>query len=917
MRTLWVLVLLSIILKTQPKSFIIDFQSNGRLSTEEWAEYLPGVPLMREFTSCFWEKLRYFATDYTAVWGYCKQKSSRDQSIKCTQFYHRGTPSTANRHVNVYGWIDGKIEITVRIKKYRHQTWNHFCWKYSSITGYNTFYYNGNIIGTVKVNDTPIIGSDDQLPNALILGQEQDAVKGRYELSQMLNGQISELHIWNYSIDSKTIMNIAQCKRFTKGNIVNWNRENYLINSAVVRDIEDSAIFCTRKTKYLFFPQPETLQNAKTLCAVHGGRIVTPRSAKENEEIYRILKQQGGKCLNMKSARQNERAIWLGFVRSGGKWFMSDDDRLIGVAPYHNWDIFTPVYPNLGCTFYQTDKYWSFRDKTSCGEMELCTICMLEETPVFSLKGPLCQRFTPFDWNFYISTNKSNQVDGFVGYKVSNISYQNNIWSSTMEGARISMANYSYPLGRKPWVWYNRRCGELGPEQRLLTLSKCEFGTEFTCRSGRCISINKRCNKIKDCNDGSDEVNCFMIRFPQNYDNVYQANANDNIKTKVWTQITIQNIDKIDSVGMIVGLTVKIKMRWKDSRLTFTNLDRKKKNQVPKEIADRLWIPLDNVVYANAVIGKTYQDRIRRVFIKPTSEPLLPSGYEIYEDMFYEGKENELEASQLFRVEYNCVFEVEKFPFDEHDCPFILKMMLIQNDSLILVQDDPSVIYKGPNIKGQYQIGDIRADDGLNGTETYFIVNIHMNRIYNDQLINTFIPTILLWLLSYSTFFIKLEDFNDRFIGTVTALLVMTSLLGSINMTLPRTSYFKYIDLWFLWYIANIFSIIICHIVLDYNRKDERDNKSHQKLENSTTKVFPIKLSIGKRKVKRHLPTLSGAFDEMFTNHLKPEKTVREKPDRFKDQMNKMAICFLPVINIIFIFMYSFLTTYGKHYDKH
>ena len=196
-------------------------------------------------------------------------------------------------------------------------------------------------------------------------------------------------------------------------------------------------------------------------------------------------------------------------------------------------------------------------------------------------------------------------------------------------------------------------------------------------------------------------------------------------------------------------------------------------------------------------------------------------------------------------------------------------------------------------------------------------MNIHMNRIYNDQLINTFIPTILLWLLSYSTFFIKLEDFNVRFIGTVTALLVMTSLLGSINMTLPRTSYFKYIDLWFLWYIANIFSIIICHIVLDYNRKDERDNKSHQQFENSTTKVFPIKLSIGKRKVKRHLPTLSGAFDEMFTNHLKPEKTVREKPDRFKDQMNNMAIYFLPVINIIFIFMYSFLTTYGKHYDKH
>ena len=70
-------------------SFILSFQSNGKLSTDEWAEYLEHVPEMREFTSCWWENLRYFSTDYTAVWGLCKQKTKRDQLIKCTQLYHR------------------------------------------------------------------------------------------------------------------------------------------------------------------------------------------------------------------------------------------------------------------------------------------------------------------------------------------------------------------------------------------------------------------------------------------------------------------------------------------------------------------------------------------------------------------------------------------------------------------------------------------------------------------------------------------------------------------------------------------------------------------------------------------------------------------------------------------------------------
>ena len=105
-------------------TFTLNFQSHQDLSTDEWAEHLGTIPLMEEFTSCFWEKLRHFATDYTAVWGYCKQKSTNGASIKCTQFYHRGSPLTVNRHINIYGWLDGTTEVTVKIPKYLHRTWH-------------------------------------------------------------------------------------------------------------------------------------------------------------------------------------------------------------------------------------------------------------------------------------------------------------------------------------------------------------------------------------------------------------------------------------------------------------------------------------------------------------------------------------------------------------------------------------------------------------------------------------------------------------------------------------------------------------------------------------------------------------------------------------------------------------------------
>ena len=208
-------------------SFILSFQSSGELSTDEWAEYRDEIPTTKEFTACFWEKLRYFATDYTAVWGYCRQKSETDQSIKCIQFYHRGNPLTFHRHIKIYGWLDGKTEVTVKIPNYSHRTWNHFCWLYSSITGNSTFYYNGKFVGRAPMKERPIIGSDDQLPDALIVGQEQDAIKGRYELSQSFNGEISQFNIWNQYLDNETILSISQCKDFRKGNIVSWEKEKY------------------------------------------------------------------------------------------------------------------------------------------------------------------------------------------------------------------------------------------------------------------------------------------------------------------------------------------------------------------------------------------------------------------------------------------------------------------------------------------------------------------------------------------------------------------------------------------------------------------------------------------------------------------------------------------------------------------
>lgn len=926
-------------------TFILNFQSSGELSLEQWAEYLGDIPPMQEFTSCIWEKLRYFATDYTAVWGYCHQTSANDLSISCTQFYHRGTPSTRERHINILGWLDGKTEVFVKIPKYLHRTWNHFCWKYSSFSGNNTFYYNGEFVGTVKDESQPIIGepliTNEQLPKALIIGQEQDSVKGNYEISQMFNGELSELNIWDHLLDDKTIRNIAQCKATNKGNIVNWEKENYLINKVKVKDGIDPTFFCKQKHHYyVFFPQEETLDNAKTLCAVHGGRIATPNSIEENNFIMSILRNHGSHCLNFQSIRQKGRAVWLGFQQSDidiEKWYIADDDTIVAEPSYVHWSLLTPFYPNLGCTFMQTDGYWSFRDVTGCNNLQLCTICMFEKVPVFSWKGDFCKYYSPYDYNYYFSINSSYQIDGYTGYKDSSIMYHNGSWKSEMEGiSSISLESQGHPIGRQDWTWYNRRCSNPGPEDRFFTLSLCEFGSEFTCNSGRCISMNKRCDRTNDCNDGSDEENCFPIRIPESYNKIQAPENIQQISSQpllIRTQINILHVDMIDTVTMLAGITIELKMKWNDSRLVFANLDRNKKYPVSPEIVDQLWLPLDNVVHENAVIGKIHRADIRRVFVFPTSDPIRLKGYEKYEEFLYDGAENSMEMSQRFRIEYNCVFTLVRYPFDKQECHFILKMIQLRYNSMSLEEDDPPIVYNGEEKIHQFYIGAMNANTTNNGKETRFIVSIVMNRIYIYDIINTFIPIFLLWFLGYSTLFIKLEYFNDRFMGSVDCLLVLVFLMSSISTSLPRTPYFKFIDVWFLWYLVNMFAIIMYHVILDFahSYKDfclgfRKKNVAPTVVTfNTVLTVIPLKLRTNSinstNNINRSNSTNStnttdstNIIGEKIKVHCKSTQCnivklkFTHESTELKKKTNKIAIIFFPIVMMGFNVIYMFAT---------
>ena len=72
---------------------------------------------------------------------------------------------------------------------------------------------------------------------------------------------------------------------------------------------------------------------------------------------------------------------------------------------------------------------------------------------------------------------------------------------------------------------------------------------------------------------------------------------------------------------------------------------------------------------------------------------------------------------------------------------------------------------------------------------------------------------IYLWLIK---FFLQ-----DRIMVSLTSLLVLASLLSQTSGTLPKTSYFKMVDIWLFSCIVTIFLIILFHTATAYFSREE------------------------------------------------------------------------------------------------
>ena len=107
-------------------------------------------------------------------------------------------------------------------------------------------------------------------------------------------------------------------------------------------------------------------------------------------------------------------------------------------------------------------------------------------------------------------------------------------------------------------------------------------------------------------------------------------------------------------------------------------------------------------------------------------------------------------------------------------------------------------------------------------------------RIINE-LLTSYLPSVLLIFISYSTTFFRPFYFEASVTVNLTTMLVMTTIFISKMEGLPPTSDIKMIDIWLVLCQMVPFAEVVLLTAMEYHRKDETEKKVKKKNKSSNS----------------------------------------------------------------------------------
>ncbi|XP_038079343.1 glycine receptor subunit alpha-4-like [Patiria miniata] len=270
----------------------------------------------------------------------------------------------------------------------------------------------------------------------------------------------------------------------------------------------------------------------------------------------------------------------------------------------------------------------------------------------------------------------------------------------------------------------------------------------------------------------------------------------------VKVDIYLASFDNINEAGMEYGVTIYLRQQWNDPRLRHPG-------DVPlpptSHYVDHLWVP--DLIVTNAKFAEfkdvTFLNRV----------------VDIDEDGTV------LYVCRL-ALQLSCSMDFHRFPMDSQGCEIELEGFEYTTDDLIYHWDiEMPVEYHHNHLKlPQYNLdgSNVHTCSRVLRTGNYSCIGLRLifSRKIGYYMLQTYVPSVLLVVMSWVSFWIQIKGSPARVALGVTTVLTMITTTNGVRQNLPPVSYIKAIDVWFafclLFVIGALMEFALVHYLVDH-----------------------------------------------------------------------------------------------------
>ncbi|EYC08414.1 hypothetical protein Y032_0066g3750 [Ancylostoma ceylanicum] len=332
--------------------------------------------------------------------------------------------------------------------------------------------------------------------------------------------------------------------------------------------------------------------------------------------------------------------------------------------------------------------------------------------------------------------------------------------------------------------------------------------------------------------DAIDDVRKIIANGPYYNRNAYPNQELDK-PTIVYIQMYIEGMSSFRAQSMDFQVDIYFQEKWIDPRLMHNNTKRILLKD--PHLFKLIWHP--DIYFANARTAE-FHDVTQPNFLVW----IYPNG-----TVWYDCR---------ISLTVLCMQNLARYPLDSQSCALRILSYAYDSDEIIIKWNGESPVDVNPEIRMPDMrlrtiSHTIRNDTYATGIWSCALAEFHVDREIMHHIIQSYLPTALIVVISWFSFWLDVEAVPGRVSLSITTLLTLATQSSAARMALPQASYVKAIDVWMGACMTFVFSAMIEFTVVNYctRRKPRKHEKSTKGLSEQVHSL------VAQYKEKKAVPT--------------------------------------------------------------